>query len=131
MSHIRQTAAMADGGDIGEAAKIASAMLEGRLRPLQAALRIVRYVDPARSVWEDTKGAHGPLTAIYMACDEADRMGFIGENLDMWHPEVRDRKQSELAEVEARLDEPIRIACQAILTYAATRSFGTDHQPSV
>lgn len=109
---------MTGGGDIGEAANIASAMLEGRLRPLQAALRLAPYVDPALPIWAATSGAHGPLSMIYAACDEADRIGFIGDNLDAWHPDVRDQKQRELAEAEERLAEPIRVACRAIIAYA-------------
>lgn len=112
---------MADGGDIKAAANIASAVLEGRLRPLQAALRLVPHVDPAQPIWEANKGAHGPLAMIYAACDEADRIGFIGENIEAWHPDVRDQKQSELAEAEERLAEPIRIACRAIIAYASSR----------
>jgi hypothetical protein len=94
-----------------EATEISTAYLEGRVRPLQVAIRLCQYIDPWQPIWEATKGAAGPLSNLYLAADEADRIGFIGDNEELWHPDVLPRKRAELAEVEARLEQPVRAAC--------------------
>jgi hypothetical protein len=103
-----------------KALEIAIAYLDGRVRPLQTAVRLGQHIDPWQPIWEATKGAAGPLTAIYVGADEADRIGFIGLDEAQWHPDVQEGKRAELIEAEARLEAPIRAACQAIVDYASS-----------
>ncbi|MBD8903032.1 hypothetical protein MBTS_12380 [Methylobacterium bullatum] len=107
--------------DFLSATEIATAYLEGRIRPLSAAIAILRYVDAWQPVWLATNGATGPLSAIYAASDEADRIGFLGDYEERWHPDVRSQKRAQLAEAEDRLAKPMMAACQAILSYEGTQ----------
>jgi hypothetical protein len=102
------------------AAEIASAYLEGRLPLLQAAVELRSLIDPWQPIWIATKGSNGPLAAIYVASDEADRIGFLGDKEELWHPDVLPQKRAELADAEVRLAEVFRAACQTIVDYAAS-----------
>ena len=82
---------------------------------MQAAVQLLRHVDPWHPLWTATKGASGPLSALYAAADAADRLGFVGGDIEQWHPDVRERKLAELTEAEARLSCSIHGACRTIL----------------
>ncbi|MEW6436509.1 MAG: hypothetical protein AB1508_04985 [Pseudomonadota bacterium] len=105
-----------------KAAEIAAAYLEGRLPLLQAAVQLRSFIDPWQPIWIHTKGSAGPLVAIYVASDEADRIGFLGNNEEAWHPDVLDRKRAELAETEERLAQSFAAACHAIVDYVASQN---------
>jgi hypothetical protein len=105
-----------------KAAEIASAYIEGRLSLLQAAVQLRSFIEPSQPIWAYTKGANGPLTAIYVASDEADRIGFLGDNEELWHAEVLDQKRAELAKTERRLAASFGAACLAIIEYASSQT---------
>ena len=101
------------------AEEAATAFLEGRLQPLQTALRIMAaYHDlPRHPIWKATGGASGPLGDLYVAGDEVDRIGYIGPDPEWWHPAVRAAKAADLAETQQRMQPRIRAACLAIIEH--------------
>jgi hypothetical protein len=101
--------------------EIASAYVQGRLRLLKAALLLQGCSDLWLVSWNATGGPAGPLAAIYIAADVADRIGYFEGDAVRWHPEVRDKKLAEFAEAEARLARQFEAACQVILGAATSR----------
>ena len=101
------------------AEEAAIAFLEGRLQPLQAALRILAAYDflPGHPIWKATGDANGPLGNLYLAGDEVDHIGYIGPDPEWWHPEVRAAKAADLAETQQRMHPKIRAACLAIIEH--------------
>jgi hypothetical protein len=99
---------------------IATACLAGKLRPLPAAVRLSGLVNPWHSAWIATGGAKGPLAALYEAADEADRVGYIGDDAEWWHPTVRCEKAAELQAADAQMAARVHGACRAILEHART-----------
>jgi hypothetical protein len=100
------------------AVAIAQAFIEGTLTPLQTGREIVRYVDPWRPLWGALGGADGPLSAFYVAEEYADRMHFLGADVERWHPNVSEQKRIELAEAEAKMAPSVLEACRTLIAYA-------------
>jgi hypothetical protein len=69
--------------------------------------------------WEALGGAHGPLSNFYVAEDLAEKVHFLGDDVERWHPDVRDEKRKELIEAEASMRAPVGEACRALIAYAS------------
>lgn len=100
---------------------LAHACVEGRLTALQTAREMVRYINPWHPAWEALDGAHGPLAALFVAQDHADRLHFLGDDVERWHPDVRGQRRKELADAEATATPRVLKACQALIDYTANR----------
>jgi|SRR5580692_9922631 hypothetical protein len=109
---------MDDKLDLKKAVEIAEGCLEGRLTPLQTARSILGYVGVGHAAWDAMDGGYGPLSSFYVAADEADRCYFLGEDVERWHPDVRERKRAELAEAESKMAPIVQAACRALIEYA-------------
>lgn len=101
------------------AVELAQDCIEGRITPLQTGRRITGYTNPWHPAWDALNGAHGPLSAFYTAGDEADRVKFLGDEVEKWHPDVGERKRAELAEAEEKMASSVLAACRALVEYAA------------
>ena len=103
---------------------LAASYLAGEIQPLQAALKILGAYSPITEhpVWEATGGAHGPLSGLYAAADEVDRIGYIGADPEWWHPNVRTAKAADLAETQQRMQPRIQAACEAIIKHDRART---------
>jgi hypothetical protein len=101
-------------------AEIATACLADEIKPLEAAAQLLRAYEflPDEPIWEATGGPKGPLTALYQATDEIDRIGYIGNDPDWWHVSVRETKRVELVETQVRMEQPVKAACRAIIAAA-------------
>lgn len=106
---------------LAEAVILAHACIEGRVTALQTGLEIVRYIDPWHPAWKALGGAHGPLAAFFVAQDQAHRLHFLGDDVERWHPDVREERRKELAEAETAAAPEILKACRALIDYSATR----------
>lgn len=93
----------------------------GELSPLETARRMTGIVNPWRYWWDDLGGAHGPLSSFYAADDEGMKLPWIGTEVELWHPSLREAKRSELQSAEARWQQPISEVCAALVQYAAAR----------
>ncbi len=98
-------------------AEIAAACLADEIKPLEAADQLLRAYQflPGQPIWAVTGGPQGPLTALYKATDEIDRLGYIGNDADWWHVSVREAKRVELVEAQLRMEQPVKAACRAII----------------
>ena len=103
-----------------DAVEIAGAFLTGRLSPLQAASKLSRMDLPSQPCCAGTGGANGPLSAIYAAAEAADKCHFLGDDVERWHPHVREQKRFELTAVDAHWRGPIDHACRSLIEYAVT-----------
>lgn len=101
--------------------EIAAACLADEIPSLEAAARLIRAYGflPDEPVWAATGGPNGPLSRLYAASDEIDRIGYIGTDPEWWHPGVREAKRIDLAETLKRTEAPVKAACRAILEYGA------------
>ncbi|HEY2049090.1 MAG TPA: hypothetical protein VGH03_07090 [Caulobacteraceae bacterium] len=106
---------------LAEAVRLAQDCIEGRLTPLQTGREIVKYVDPWHPAWDALGGAHGPLAAFFVAQDRADRLQFLGDDVERWHPDVREERRKELAEAEATVRPNVLQACHTLIDYSANR----------
>lgn len=97
---------------------IAQSCLDGKTSALQAAQSICHLVGPPHPIWDEMGGPHGPLSAFYVAADAADRVYFLGKDVELWHPDVREQKQIELAEAETRATFVVQEACRALIKHA-------------
>lgn len=97
--------------------EIAAACLADEIKPLEAADQLLRAYEflPGQPIWEATGGAKGPLSALYQATDEIDRIGYIGDDPEWWHVSVRERKRADLIEAQSRMEKPVKAACRAII----------------
>ena len=107
--------------DNAEAVKIAQSCLDGVTTPLVAGRSLCLLVGPPNPIWDEMGGAHGPLSSFYVAADEADRVYFLGSDVERWHPDVRERKRVELEEAEMSAAPRIRAACQALIDHVSRR----------
>ena len=98
----------------------ANDFLAGCLTPLQTAVTMTRIGLVELPGWEALQGANGPLPAFYAAEDEADRLHFLGTDVERWHPDVREMKRAELAAAEAHWRAPVENACRALISYATS-----------
>ena len=105
--------------DLTDALQMAAAFLRGEGTPLELARRITRCSLSHLPCWNDPGGAKGPLSKLYEADDEADQRLFLGDKVEMWHSEVRERKRAELLDAEERWREPVDKACLALIQWAA------------
>jgi hypothetical protein len=106
---------------LAQADEAARKCLAGLITPMQASRLLTTGFlepDPRNPMWSRFNGANGPLSGFYRAADEADRVYFLGEDVERWHPDVREQKRRELAEAEARMTPPVYAACKALLEYA-------------
>jgi hypothetical protein len=103
------------------AVRLAHACIEGRLTALHTAREMVTYINPWHPAWEALGGAHGPLAAFFVAQDQADRLHHLGDDVERWHPDVRDQRRKELAEAEAMATPNVLKACRALIDYAVSR----------
>jgi hypothetical protein len=62
------------------AAEIAASYLAKQLSLFEAASQLHPHVDPRSTLWQALEGPHGPLPVIYVARDEAERLGFFVSN---------------------------------------------------
>jgi len=106
---------------LAEAVRLAHACIEGELSALQTGREMVTYINSWHPVWDAMGGAHGPLAAFFVAQDCADRLHFLGENVERWHPDVREERQNELAEAEATATPEVLKACHALIDYSNWR----------
>ena len=104
------------------ALQLAAAFLRDEETPLQAAQGIARCPLNELPCWNDLGGADGPLSALYGADDEADQHHFLGDKVEMWHPEVRERKRADLLAAEERWRKPVSEACLALVEWAEKNS---------
>ena len=104
----------------------AASYLKGQLRPLEAAVQILAGYGslPDQPIWQTTGGANGPLSGLYVAADEVDRIGYIGSDPDWWHAEVKASKQADLAETQRRMQPVVKAACVAIIEHSRGRRNG-------
>lgn len=93
----------------------------GDLTPLETARRMTGIVNPWGYWWDDLGGAYGPLSTFYAADDDGMKLPWIGADVELWAPTLREAKRSELRSAEARWQQPIAAACAALAQYAATR----------
>jgi hypothetical protein len=107
---------------LAEAVRVARACIEGRLTALQTGREIVTYINPWHPAWDALGGAHGPLAAFFVAQDRADRLHFLGDDVEQWHPDVREERRNELAEAEATATPGVLKACHALIDYSANRA---------
>jgi hypothetical protein len=110
--------------DIAEAVEIAQSCLDGETTALAASRSLSRLVGPPNPIWDEMGGAHGPLSAFYIAADEADRVYFLDQDIERWHPHVRERKRTELVEAEANATPHVREACRALIAHAGRNGNG-------
>lgn len=101
-----------------KAAKIAQDCLDRRITPLQAARDLLRNVGIDHPAWHALGGGYGPLSALYVAADEADRLHWLGDDVERWHPSVREQKRAEVAAAEAAAMPDMHAACRALIEYA-------------
>lgn len=106
---------------LAEAVRLAHACIEGRLTALQTGRDMVACINPWHPAWDALGGANGPLSAFFVAQDCADRLHFLGDDVEKWHPDVREQRRMELAEAEAAATPEVLRACKALLDYSATR----------
>jgi hypothetical protein len=99
----------------------ARAFQAGELTPLETARRMTGIVNPWRYWWDDLGGAGGPLSDFYAADDEGMELPWIGTDVELWHPSLREAKRAELQQAEARWEQPISAACAALAAYADAR----------
>jgi hypothetical protein len=95
---------------LAQADEAARKCLAGLITPMQASRLLTTGFlepDPRNPMWSRFNGANGPLSGFYRAADEADRVYFLGEDVERWHPDVREQKRRELAEAEARMTPPV------------------------
>lgn len=99
--------------------QIAAGCLADEIESLDAAIRLLGAFGSLfdHAVWHATHGPEGPLVALYIASDEIDRIGYIGDDPAWWHPDVRAAKLTDLTETRARMEAPIKAACRAILEH--------------
>jgi hypothetical protein len=93
----------------------------GELSPLATARRMTGIVNPRRYWWDELGGAHGPLSSFYAADDAGMKLPWIGLDVELWHPSLRETKRAQLQSMEAQWQQPISAACAALSEYAATR----------
>ena len=101
------------------AIRLAHACIEGRLTALQTGREMVALINPWHLAWDALGGAHGPLAAFFVAQDRAERLHFLGSDVERWHPDVREERRKELAEAEASATPDVVRACHALLDYSA------------
>jgi hypothetical protein len=101
-----------------QAVAVAQAFLSGDVSPLEAGSRMTRVGIAQLPCWSETGGAEGPFSAFYGASDAADECHFLGEDVERWHPDVRERKRTELAEAERQWRGPVDAACRALIACA-------------
>jgi hypothetical protein len=101
------------------AAEIAASYLAGRLSLFDAAYQLLPHIDAHQSaLWQDLKGADGPLSVIYSVFDVAEQLGFFVPEDVRWEREAFKSRQTQLTEAELRFARPFRTACQAIVDHA-------------
>jgi hypothetical protein len=101
--------------------EIAESCLDGKTSPLAAGRSLSVMVGPPNPIWDEMGGAHGPLSALYAAADQSDRVYFLGQDVERWHPDVQERKRVELEDAEALAAPSVRAACLALIDHM-TRS---------
>jgi hypothetical protein len=104
-----------------EAVKTAKAFIAGRITPLETGRSIAALINPWHPCWDALDGANGPLSNVFVAQDDAHRVHWLGEDVELWHPNVREERRKELADAEARNREPVEEACRALIAHAAQR----------
>lgn len=103
--------------DNAQAVKIAQSCLNGETTPLAAGRCLSRLVGPPNPIWDEMGGAYEPLSSLYAAADAADRVYFLGQDIEHWHSDVRERKRAELEEAEATAAPGVRAACEALINH--------------
>jgi hypothetical protein len=101
------------------AAEIAASYLAKQLSLFDAARQLHAHIaDPRSALWQALEGSHGPLPVIYVARDEAERLGFFVSNEVQWERKAFEARNTELVETELRLAPDFGKACEAIIRYA-------------
>lgn len=108
---------MNDCEKLAEAVRVARSRLGGQVTPLKAGQIVSLLIGPPHPIW-DAGGAHGVLSAFYAAADLADRVYFLSEQVEAWHPSVKEQRRADLNSAEAQAAPAVRAACRALVDHA-------------
>jgi hypothetical protein len=97
--------------------ELARAFLKGNISPLQVSRDITRLGLADLPCWDATGGAHGPLSALYGAADDQDDLHFLGNDIELWHIDVRERKRAAVLSAEGEWRASVTDACEALVRW--------------
>ena len=104
-----------------EVIRLARAFLDQPRSALQTAVSITSLGLVHLPCWDALGGAHGPLSALYGADDDAEKQHFLGNDVEKWHPSLIEEKRVALADAERFWASGVWAGCDALVAYAATR----------
>lgn len=88
---------------------IATDFLEGRLRPVEAAVALAPFVD------EVPENLRQYLTAMVGVASETDHIP-LGERRAFWHPDVRVKEDEKHDRAQAWAEPMVRETCEALVS---------------